>query len=155
MVRRTEIKGVARNLAHKLTSRNNDYSGYWAAGKLYLLAEQMTVDSISINLLELQSKTLDESFTLYTKNIQHFFYEMLAAQRIPLSWIKSADVIFSFNEAYQNKYHKWRSALGVPYLVTLEITTDLGKIYKQVFGGNVNPHDPRKEQRRAGFEQNH
>ena len=76
---------------------------------------------------------------------------MLNSHKISLSWLTSATVTFSFNEQYQKQYHYWRSALGSPYLVTLEITADLGKVYKQTFGGNVNPHDPLKEQRRAGF----
>jgi hypothetical protein len=49
------------------------------------------------------------------------------------------------------KYHYWRSGLGEHYLVQLKIETDLGYVNSATEGGNVRPHDPKKEQRRNGF----
>ncbi|MBB1349576.1 MULTISPECIES: hypothetical protein [unclassified Pseudoalteromonas] len=151
MARRSEFKGIVRNFAHMLNNRNNDHLGYWAMGQLCLLAEQENISSVSINLLEVESNCVENSLDPFAKSMRKLLIKMLNSHKIPSSWLKSANVTFSFNEQYQKQYHYWRSALGTPYLVTLEITSDLGQVYKQIFGGNVNPHDPRREQRRAGF----
>lgn len=151
MARRSEFKGIVRNFAHMLNNRNNDHLGYWAIGQLCLIAEQGNISSISINLLEVEHSGVKNCLEPFAKSMRELLIKMLNSHKIPSSWLKSANVTFSFNEQYQKQYHYWRSALGSPYLVTLEITSDLGKVYKQTFGGNVNPHDPRREQRRAGF----
>ena len=151
MARRSEFKGIVRNFAHMLNNRNNDHLGYWTTGQLCLLAQQQNISSISINLLEIEHNSLKNHFEPFAKSMRKSLINMLNSHKIPSSWLTSANVTFSFNEQYQKQYHYWRSALGSPYLVTLEITSDLGKVYKQTFGGNVNPHDPLKEQRRAGF----
>ena len=151
MARRREFKGIARNFAHMLNSRNNDHLGYWAVGQLCLYAEQNKVSSLSIDLLPLDNVGIEKSLEPFAKSMRRLLIKILKSHKIPSSWLKSANVTFSFNEQFQKQYHYWRSALGSPYLVTLEITSDLGQVYKQTFGGNVNPHDPRREQRRAGF----
>ena len=151
MARRSEFKGVVRNFAHMLNNRNNDHLGYWTTGQLCLLAQKQNISSISINLLEIEHNSVKNHIEPFAKSMRKSLINMLNSHKISLSWLTSATVTFSFNEQYQKQYHYWRSALGAPYLVTLEMTSDLGKVYKQKFGGNVNPHDPLKEQRRAGF----
>ena len=151
MARRREFKGIVRNFAYMLNSRNNDHLGYWAIGKLCLLAEQDKVSSLSIDLLSLENVGIEKSLEPFANSMSNLLHKMLSSHRIPTSWLNSAVVTLHFNEHYQKKYHYWRSALGSPYLVVFEITSDLGKASKQTFGGNVNPHDPRKEQRRKGF----
>ena len=151
MARRSEFKGIVRNFAHMLNNRNNDHLGYWTIGQLCLLAQQANISSISINLLEVEHSDIKNCLEPFSKSMRKLLINMLNSHKVPPSWIKSANATFSFNEQYQKQYHYWRSALGSPYLVAFEITSDLGKVYKQTFGGNVNPHDPLKEQRRAGF----
>ena len=151
MARRSEFKGIVRNFAHMLNNRNNDHLGYWTTGQLCLLAQKQNISSISINLLEIEHNSVKNHIEPFAKSMRKSLINMLNSHKISLSWLTSATVTFSFNEQYQKQYHYWRSALGAPYLVTLEMTSDLGKVYKQKFGGNVNPHDPLKEQRRAGF----
>lgn len=151
MARRREFKGIVRNFAHMLNGRNNDHLGYWAIGQLCLLAEQERVSSVSINLLELENSCIYKSIEPLANSMHELLHNILNSHRIPILWLKSAHVTFRFNEQYQKQYHYWRSALGSPYLIVLEITSDLGKVYRQTFGGNVKPHDPLMEQRRAGF----
>ncbi|PXW68104.1 hypothetical protein BZA03_1205 [Alteromonas sp. I10] len=151
MARRSEFKGIVRNFAHMLNNRNNDHLGYWAIGQLCLLAQQENTSSVSINLLEIEHYSVKNHLEPFAESMRKSLINMLNSHKIPSLWLTSANVTFSFNEQYQKQYHYLRSALGSPYLVTLEITSDLGRVYKQTFGGNVNPHDPLKEQRRAGF----
>lgn len=151
MARRSEFKGIARNLAQKLNGRNNDHDGYWAIGQLYLIANQEHVSALTVDLLISANNSKIKSLEPIAKAMHELLFNMLNAHKIPVSWLESANVTFSFNAAYQKQYHYWRAALGTPYLVTLEITLDSGKVHKQTFGGNVNPHDPLREKRRSRF----
>ncbi|NUZ12869.1 hypothetical protein HUZ36_18990 [Pseudoalteromonas sp. McH1-7] len=151
MPRRREFKGIANNLAELLSGRNNDYLGYWAVGQLFLLAQDHEVDMISLDLInckgDIRSPLLEDMCQYMSSEITR----ILTAHKLPDEWVKSISAKFSFNQEYQEKYHYWRSALGKPYLVQVEIETDLGYVNKATQGGNVKPHDPLKEQRRSGF----
>jgi hypothetical protein len=147
MPRRRELKGITINFAKLLSGRNNDYLGYWAVGKLSLLAQENNVESITFDLLNLNN-SFDSPLVLeMCQQMKAELDRLLGAHKIPLVWAKSVLVEFSFNQEYQEKYHLWRSALGKHYLVSVEIETDLGYINKALEGGNVNPHDPTKEHR--------
>ncbi len=151
MPRRREFKGIVKNLAKFLSGRNNDYLGYWAVGQLFMLTQKHKVETISLDLINCKG---DISSSLLDDMCQSMNSEMdriLNAHKLPNEWVKSVSVKFSFNQEYKEKYHYWRSALGKPYLVQVEIETDLGYVYKTTQGGNVKPHDPLREQRRNGF----
>jgi len=147
MPRRRELKGITINFAKLLSGRNNDYLGYWAVGQLSLLAQENNVESITFDLLNLSNCLGSPQALEMCQQMKAELDRLLEAQKIPCVWVKSVSVKFSFNQEYQEKYHYWRSALGKHYLVSVKIETDLGYINKALEGGNVNPHDPTKEQR--------
>mgnify|MGYP006158381287 CR=1 FL=1 len=147
MPRRRELKGITINFAKLLSGRNNDYLGYWAVGQLSLLAQENSVESITLNLLTLQSSLNSPQVLEMCQQMKAQLDRLLEAQKISCAWVKSVSVEFSFNQEYQEKFHHWRSALGKHYLVAVEIETDLGYLNKALEGGNVNPHDPSKEHR--------
>lgn len=151
MPRRREFKGIVKNLAELLSGRNNDYLGYWAVGQLSLQAKEHGVNTISLDLINGKSDISSPLLVDMCQSMQSAMNRILNAHKLPKEWIKSASVKFSFNQEYQEKYHYWRSALGTPYLVQVEIETDLGYVNKATQGGNVKPHDPSKEQRRSCF----
>lgn len=147
MARRRELKGITINFAKLLSGRNNDYLGYWAVGQLFLLAQENNVESITLDLLNLNSSICSPQMLDMCQQMKAELNRLLEAQKIPFVWVKSVSVEFSFNQEYQEKYHYWRSALGKHYLVAVKIETDLGYINNALEGGNVNPHDPTKEHR--------
>ncbi len=151
MPRRREFKGIVKNLAELLSGRNNDYLGYWAVGQLFLLAQEHGVDTISLDLINYRGDISSPLLADMCQSMKSEINRMLNAHKLPNEWIKSVSAKFSFNQEYQEKYHYWRSSLGKPYLVQVEIETDLGYVNKATQGGNVKPHDPSKEQRRGGF----
>ncbi|WP_022945161.1 hypothetical protein [Pseudoalteromonas ruthenica] len=151
MPRRRELKGVVNNLSELLSGRNNDYLGYWAVGQLFLLAQEHGVDSLTLNLIDCKSDIVSPVLVDMCQSMKSEMNRMLAAHQIPREWVKSVSAKFSFNQEYQEKYHYWRSAIGKPYLVQVEIETDLSYINKATQGGNVQPHDPSKEHRRGSF----
>ena len=61
MPRRREFQGVANNLIQWVLSRNFDWQGYWALGKLYMYAEEHGISSLSLELevkdIVLETKT--------------------------------------------------------------------------------------------------
>ena len=105
MARRREFKGIVRNLAHMLNGRNNDHLGYWAIGQLCLLANQEKVSSIAINLLKIESNCSYKCLEPLSRSMHLLLRDMLNSHKIPISWLKSACVTFSFNEQYQKQYH--------------------------------------------------
>ncbi|WP_462157742.1 hypothetical protein [Pseudoalteromonas sp. GB56] len=151
MPRRREFKGIVRNLAELLSGRNNDYQGYWAVGQLFTLAQEHGVDAISLDLINCKGDISSPLLVDMCQSMKSEMNRMLNAHKLPNEWVEAVSAKFSFNQEYQEKYHYWRSALGTPYLVHVEIETDLGYVNKATQGGNVKPHDPSKEQRRDGF----
>ncbi|TMP20529.1 hypothetical protein, partial [Pseudoalteromonas ruthenica] len=114
-------------------------------GQLFILAQEHGVDSLTLNLIDCKSDIVSPVLVDMCQSMKSEVNRMLAAHQIPREWVKSVSAKFSFNQEYQEKYHYWRSALGKPYLVQVEIETDLGYINKATQGGNVQPHDPSKE----------
>ncbi|PCK32385.1 hypothetical protein [Pseudoalteromonas piscicida] len=151
MPRRREFKGIVKNLAELLSGRNNDYLGYWGVGQLFLLDQEHGVDTISLDLIICKGDISSPLLADMCQSMKSEMNRILNAHKLPSEWVKSVSAKFSFNQEYQEKYHYWRSSLGKPYLVQVEIETDLGYVNKATQGGNVKPHDPSKEQRRGGF----
>lgn len=151
MPRRRELKGITLNFTKLLNQRNNDFLGYWAVGQLCLIAQENNVDSIKLDLVNFTSNLNLPTLVLMCKVMRTNLNRILDAHTIPEKWIQAVSAEFRFNQEYEKKHHYWRSALGEPYLVQLKIETDLAYVHSAIQGGNVRPHDPKKEQRRSGF----
>ena len=153
MARRNQLKGIAGNLVQWCLSRNFDFEGYWAIGQLYKYAEDLDTNRIILNL---KNKTLTPAsdstdFKKAIESLSKVLKNELQSNKIPEAWLKEVSVIFSFNEAYQDKYHYWGSALGKPFICVAEITTDLVKTYIKESGCNIWVHNPKKESCRNDF----
>lgn len=151
MPRRRELKGITLNFTKLLNQRNNDFLGYWAVGQLCLIAQENDVDSIKLDLVNYKSNLNLPTLVSMCQVMRTNLNRMLDAHKIPEKWIQAISVEFRFNQEYEKEYHYWRSALGEPYLVQLKIETDLAYVHSAIQGGNVRPHDPKKEQRRSDF----
>ena len=154
MARRKQLQGVAGNLVQWCLSRNFDHKGYWAVGQLYAYAEAHNTNEFVINLVGpyASNEAVDLEFSKAIKSMSGTFRRDLNSLNIPDLWVKSVQVIFTFNVEYQKKYHFWASSLGgKPAMCLVKIATDLGKIYTKESGCNVWTHNPKKESRRSGF----
>ena len=134
MARRRELKGITINFSKLLSGRNNDYLGYWAVGQLSSLAQDNNVESITLDLLNLNNSIGSPQVLDMCQQMKAELNRLLVAHKIPCVWVKSVSVQFSFNQEYQEKYHYWRSALGKHYLVAVKIETDLGYVNKALEG---------------------
>lgn len=153
MARRKQLKGISGNLAHWCISRNFDSEGYWAIGQLYSFAKERRTNEISLNLKnKIITPTPEKGrFTLAVNLLVAVFLNDLESNETPKEWLSEANITFKFNTEYQHKYHLWGLATGEPFVCSVSIKTDLGKIYINESGCNVWPHNPKKEQRRYGF----
>ncbi|MCG7490206.1 hypothetical protein MHN79_11945 [Vibrio sp. Of14-4] len=145
------FKGIAFNLAQFCISRNNDYLGYWAIGQLYSFASQRGVKQITFNILNQEIDPESHQFS----QLNALYIELIAkvAHRSKASFqrLTNAVVIFKFDVEYQHKHHYLGSDIGNPFLCVVELTSDLGRIYKAELGCNIQLHDPARESRRGNF----
>jgi hypothetical protein len=153
MARRKQLKGVAGNLVQWCMSRNFDYQGYWLVGQLYAHAQAIGINEIVVNPIDnsMIPNPVNGKFSGAFDALTNLLGKILKANKIPYNWIKEIKLVLRFNQEYQHKYHYWGSALGKPFVCSIEITTDLGRKYKVENGCNVWAHNPKRESRRNGF----
>jgi len=146
MPRRNELGNIASGLIGSFSSRNNDVSGYWGIGKLFKLVESSSEKVVSIELVE---RTMAPDHSEFGSLLDQFNLKLkkhLAARNIDPSWVVSATITASFDVDFQD-HHKWRSALGKPYVLECDIEDDKGRHHKAYAYNNARPHDPKKEMR--------
>ena len=151
MARRSQFKGIAYNLVKWSLSRNNDYSGYWAVGQLYSLAIDSKCKEVNFDILRNTITPETHLFSDLFSTQLNIISQITNKNCIPLSWLKEANVIFKFDVEYQDKYHFFGSALGNPMTCSVELISDLGKVYSYTDGCNIRLHDPKREYRRSAF----
>jgi len=147
-MRRTALKGALHDIVTSFISRNNDLSGYWGIGKLCLAAKESGTSEIKLDLLNTNSSLNRIEFEAMVRHYREMLQGILVRKSIPASWIAKANIVISFNQENDKRYHFFQSALGEPYICRLELTDDHGKSYSITAGGHCRPHDPSKESRR-------
>jgi len=151
MARRKQLKGIAQNLAQWCLSRNFDYEGYWAVGKLYLYCKDNDQTEIEICVLDEWEKSGPAKFSLLGETLFEVVKRDLKSNSISRSWVRRINVTYKFEQEYQGKFHFYGSMIGKPFICNVEITTDLGRVYSGETGANCWVHNPKKECRRVSF----
>lgn len=148
MARRNQFKGIAGNLTKWVISRNFDADGYWAVGKICKYAESEKLREVSFKLI---GNNESREFCISLERAREELYKYIKYCKMPEYWLFEAEIKFEFNAPPNPRYHYWGSALGNPFICTVSITTDLGRIFTNKSGSFCRPHNPEKEQRRYGF----
>ncbi len=151
MARRRELKGIVKDLALSLNSRNSDHCGYWATGQLQAFAERENVNSIVINILENKITPKTTEFSKLLELCGEQLKKQFTARKMPLSWLDKAEFMMSFNQDIDPKLHRYRRTSGTPYICQVTLVSDLGRKYEFKSGGFCHPHNPSQERRRLGF----
>ena len=153
MARRKQLKGIANNLVQWSMSRNFDYQGYWAVGQFYAHVDESISNELVVDLVEdfVFIEPENRKFCTALSDLSRVMKNELESNKIPDWWIEKARVTFRFNEEYQSKYHFFGSALGKPFVCSVELKSDLGETYKKEGGCNVWIHNPKRESRRISF----
>lgn len=136
MARRRQFKGICQDVLDSFVSRYNDLNGYWALGQF--------VNILHTGPKELQFQlakggTLPSRPDLSATSLyyQHAVLRLMAANNMPQEWF--ADAIIGFSMVGPTTASCY-----------VEITTDLGKIYRCSRRLKVRPHDRMQERRRMG-----
>jgi len=77
-------------------SRNNDVDGYWAIGKLYLLAKTCNSRKIRIDLLAKQISPPRPELQRMLDHYHSRFQALLLAVKIPSGWIHHCEIELEF-----------------------------------------------------------
>ncbi|MFZ6748862.1 hypothetical protein [Undibacterium sp. Ren11W] len=147
MARRTNLGSVSSGLIGSFNSRNNDVGGYWGIGKLFSFANSGNVDTVSIDLLSGAISPPTDQFASLIAFYRAMLEARLKGQGISAAWVSKAVITVKFNQAFDHKYHYFRSALGTPYVCKCEIIDDNGKMHCAAAGNNCRPHSPAEESR--------
>lgn len=147
MGHRKELKNIAGGIISSFTSRNNDVNGYWELGKMYKLCEDYNLDSIRLDLLNLQTKPQLDELAPLARMWNAKLKSHLGIRNIPITWLSSATILTKFNQEYVEEYHFWGAKLGNHCTCTCEIIADNSRVYSMTSGTNCKPHNPEKESR--------
>lgn len=145
MPRRSELKGIANNLASSFVSRNNDVEGYWALGKLYLRAKQSSHLSTSIQLIPRQDERDEEPAGSIARTFENVLDNLLKKQLLQRGWLTSAYIRIEFESSNARPRFIYRQGPGRPFLCTVTLTDERDRMYKASSAGWCWPHDPALE----------
>jgi hypothetical protein len=139
MARRRQFKGICRDVLNNFLSRYNDLNGYWAVGQFAQIANSGSLHNLKFQLREGVTvppyPECNPTSSYYWRTV----LRLMAANKMSAGWLSDASIVFSM--------------VG-PNIAScsIEITTDLGRIYSLTKKVAVRPHDQMKEHRRLdGF----
>lgn len=149
MARRRELLDIARGISSSFNSRNNDFQGYCALGVLYKFASINNINSLEFNILNNTVPPNIEYFSQIISRYNDLLYHLLKVKNIDCDWVKSASIKIDFNQDSEVHHKKIFYPFGDPYIVTVKLIDDRGKIFKSNMYGKCRYHDPNKEFKRA------
>jgi hypothetical protein len=145
MPRRRELNGIAGNLLGSFVSRNNDVAGYWAIGKLCVLASLTVNGEVSI---ELAPKRLSPHSPEFNPMLDHYAARLVSSlekRSFPVQLVTAAEVLIAFGVSFKPDPLMSRPRGTVPFRCTVTLTDDLKRRHVAQHSGEVWPHDHRRE----------
>jgi hypothetical protein len=139
MARRRQFKGICRDVLNNFVSRYNDLNGYWAVGQFAKIADASSLHNLKFQLREGVTVPPYPEFTPTSSYYWRTLLRLMAANKMSEGWLSDANIVLSMVS---------KNAASC----SIEITTDLGRIYSHTKTVAVRPHDRMKERRRLdGF----
>lgn len=135
MARRSHFEGICRDILDSFVSRYNDLDGYWALGQFVGVREN---GPHPLRFLLITGETVPPRPDLNDTSLYYrrATLRQMAANKMPREWLANAIIDFSM--------------IGpTTASCDIEITTDLGKVYRSSRWVEVRPHNPTREYRRA------
>lgn len=149
MARRRELLDIARGISSSFNSRNNDLQGYWALGVLYKFAGINNINSLEFNILNNTVSSNTEYFSQISSRYHDLLYHLLKVKSIHCDWVKFATIKIDFNQYNKAHHEQIFYPIGDPYIITMTLIDDRGKIFEVASYGKCKYHDPNQEFRRA------
>ncbi len=134
MARRRQFKGICWDVLNNFVSRYNDLNGYWAVGQFAQIADTGT-HNLKFQLRKGVTVPPYPEFSPTSSYYWRMVVRLMTANKMPEVWLSDAAIVFS---------------MAGPTIAScsIEITTDLGKIYHHTKTIAVRPHDQMKEHQR-------
>lgn len=135
MPRRIQFKGICHDILDSFVSRYNDIGGYWALGIYARFLMRHREETLHLNLSHGKAVPEDRHFNISAAYYWQAILQVMAANKMPESWLKDACIKFKID----NSDYAYCS---------IEIESDLNKIFSYERSVLVFPHNPDNEQRR-------
>lgn len=150
MPRNARLTNIAAGLCGSFASRNNDLGGFWAIGKLRLLAEQYSQSAVSLDLLAGSMQPSSSEFAQLLSDYHYLLHKLASRSGIRLEEITAAYISVDFLPQSWPRAIYYKRHWGEPFLLTVTICADGRADGIFSHAGYCRPHDPNKESRRCG-----
>lgn len=141
------LTNIAHGLCGSFTSRNNDLDGYWAIGKLRLLAEKYGQTTVVLNLLTSSIHPSASEFAPVLARYRRLLAKLADLTRIPLEEITAADIKLDFAPPPWPRISYYKPQWGDQFTLTVTINADDRATGSMRHGGYCRSHDPAQESR--------
>ena len=143
MPHRRELKAVLHNFLGTYTSRNSDHDGYWVFG----LAEAQLGD-LRVDLVGPSADSSDAQAHASGLARQRFS-EQLAKAKIPLSFVREAQLTVDRSDSPTRGFVNERAVEGHVFRFSVRAVSDRGAVFEDQASVFVAPHNAKLERRSA------
>lgn len=150
MPRNALLKNIAGGLCGSFASRNNDLGGYWAIGKLRLLAKQYRQNSAALDVLAPSMLPPSPEFAQVLTDYHRLLEKLASRSAIRLETITAACITVDFSPPPWPRAIYYQQHWGEQFVVTVTISAEGMADGVVLHAGYCRPHDPEKERRRHG-----
>lgn len=137
MARRLEIQGICNELLDSFVSRYNDLNGYWALGVFQDFLQANPIDELYFDLVTDLQREKKPIFFQTSKYYHDTLKRQLKTRNMPLDWVESGSI-------------KVRRTSPTELACSIEIKTDIGRVFGSQRHIVARPHDPNIESQRNG-----
>ena len=141
--KRRALRGIAADAAASFVSRNNDFDGYWAIGRLHLHAREHSTTKILIDLSGDLSASLSR-FASITARYRSMIETQAASKGLG---IHRAHIELEFDLPVNMLGGTQCVADETGFICSLTIVDDRGGTWAHKIPGCCRPHDPKRESR--------
>jgi len=147
MPRSARLKNIASGLCGSFTSRNNDVGGYWAIGKLRLLAEDHGQSMVTLDMLALSMQPASTEFVPVLARYGRRMATLAKASGIRLEDIAAAYITVDFAPPPWPRGIYYQRHWGEQFVIVVAISADGKADGVARHEGYCRPHDPASERR--------
>jgi hypothetical protein len=147
MPRRARLKNIANGLCQSFVSRNNDLDGYWAIGKLHLLAAQHGRSTVTLDLLAPSMQPASFAYAPMLARYRLLLEKLTVASRVRLEEITEARITLDVAPPPWRRAVYYQAHWGEQFILTVTIRADGSADGVVRHGGYCRPHDPARESR--------
>jgi len=149
MPRSARLTNIASGLCGSFASRNNDLGGYWAIGKLRLLAEQHGRTTVLLDVLTSSVQPSSSEFAPVLARYRRLLAKLAGPSGIRLEEITAARFTVDFAPPPWPRASYYQPQWGGQFALTVTINADGRAAGIMRHAGYCRPHDPARERRSA------